>query len=335
MEKTLTAIRAIFIVLCGLGGWLVCFAVPEWDSYRVMGLVVGFLLGALAVLVDLLLKGFSLRGLSAITFGLAIGTLISWMVVSSPLFAFGDPVLLHLSRMGLFIFITYLCTVIALRGKDEFNLIIPYVRFVPQEVGSNLLIVDTSALIDGRIAKVCESGFLAGVLIIPQFVLNELQAVADSSDHLKQTRGRKGLSVLGELRRINQIEIRVVESDVSRKTDADAKLVFLAQSMKARLLTMDYNLGKLAEFHGVTVLNLGQLGKALMPVLAVGEQLDVELVKSGKEEGQAIGYLGDGSMVVVSLGRAHIGHRVVVEIASILPSAGGKMIFARFLRPSE
>lgn len=335
MQKTLLIIRAFFVLICALGGWLVCYAVVSWDEFREIGALIGFLIGALVVLVDFLLKGFSLRALSAISFGLAIGTLISWFVVSSPLFAFGDPVIVHMTRIGLFVIVTYLCTVIALRGKDEFNLIIPYVRFVPQEVEAQLVLIDTGVLIDGRISKVCACGFLSGALVLPQFILDELQGVADSEDPVRQARGRRGLDVLNELRRVRNIDIRIVESDVSRRGDVDAKLVFLAQSMKARLLTLDFNLAKLAEFHGVNCLNLGALSKALMPELAVGEHIEVELVKAGKEEGQAIGYLADGSMVVASQARSQVGRRVVVEIASILPSAGGKMVFARFLRGAD
>lgn len=331
VQKTLHVIRALFVLFCALGGWLVCYAVVDWDEYRGLGFVVGLLVGSLVVLVDLLLKGFSLRGLSAITFGLGIGTLVSWFITSSPLFAFGDPALIHLSRMTLFIVVTYLCTVIALRGKDEFNMIIPYVRFVPQEVETPLVIIDTSVLIDGRIAKVCESGFLPGSLVIPQFVLNELQSVADSQEPHKQARGRRGLDILNELRRVKHIDIRIVESDVSRRGDVDAKLVFLAQSMKARLLTLDYNLAKMAEFHGVAWLNLNTLGKALRPELVTGEILEVELTKAGKEEGQAIGYLDDNSLVVVNGGRPHIGRVVAVEILSVLPSSAGKMVFARLI----
>lgn len=332
MQKTIQAIRAIFIVLCTAGGWLVCYSIREWDSYRLLASAIGFLIGVLGVLVDMLLKGFSLRGLSAITFGLSIGMLISYMISASPLFASGDPEILYLARLALFIMATYLCTVIALRGKDEFNLVIPYVRFVPHEVDVPLVVVDTSALIDGRVARVCESGFLTAALVIPKFVLQELQSVADSSDPHKQSRGRHGLEVLNELRRIKHLDIRIVESEVSKRQDVDAKLVFLAQSMKAKLLTTDYNLAKMAEFHGVTWLNLSQLSKALRPELMVGETLEVELVRAGKEEGQGVGYLADGSMVVVNQSRQHLNHRVEAEIQSVLPSAGGKMIFARLIR---
>jgi len=335
MKKTLLAIRAVFVVLCAAGGWLVCYSIREWDQYRLLATLIGLLIGIFVVLIDVLLKGFSLRGLSALSFGLAIGVTLSFLISNSPLFAVGDPAILFLARLVLFIITTYLCTVIALRGKDEFNLVIPYVRFVPHEVDVPLVVVDTSALIDGRIARVCESGFLTAALVIPKFVLNELQAVADSTDLHKQARGRRGLEVLNELKRIRNLDIRIFESEVAKRQDVDAKLVFLAQSMKAKLLTTDYNLAKMAEFHGVPWLNLSNLAKALRPEIMVGETLEIELVRPGKEDGQGIGYLADGSMVVVNQSRNYIGHKVEVEIQSVLPSAGGKMIFARLLRLLE
>ncbi|MCB1105478.1 MAG: twitching motility protein PilT, partial [Cephaloticoccus sp.] len=153
MNKTLLAIRLVFILLCTAGGWLVCYAVTDWDDHRIVGLFVGFLIGVLVVLVDILLKGFSLRGLSAITFGLAVGALIAYLIGTSPLFDRADEQNIYLARLTLFLICTYLCTVIALRGKDEFNLVIPYVRFVPHEVDVPLIVVDTSVLIDGRISK--------------------------------------------------------------------------------------------------------------------------------------------------------------------------------------
>lgn len=329
MNKTLLPIRACFIALCASAGWLVCYSVADWDQYRGMAAFVGFSIGVLVVLTDLLLKGFSLRGLSAVSFGLLIGSLISYLLGTSPLFSRGDAQMIYLAQLGLFLVVTYLCTVIALRGKDEFNLVIPYVRFVPHEVDVPLVVVDTSALIDGRIAKVYEAGFLSAALVIPRFVLDELQSVADSTDPLKQTRGRRGLQVLSELRKVKNIDIRIPESEVSKRQDVDAKLVFLAQSMGAKILTTDYNLAKMAEFQGVAWLNLNLLARALRPELVVGESVEVELVKPGKEEGQALAYLEDGSMVVVSHSRHLLGQRVSVEVTSVLPSAGGKMVFAR------
>jgi uncharacterized protein YacL len=329
MNRTLFAIRAVFFILCGACGWLVCYAIRDWDAYRGMAVTIGLLIGALVILVDLMLKGFSLRGLSAISFGLGAGTLIAYLIGTSPLFSLGDPQTIYLAQLALFIICTYLCTVIALRGKDEFNLVIPYVRFVPHEVDVPLVVVDTSVLIDGRIARVCEAGFLNAALVIPQFVLTELQAVADSPDTHKQARGRRGLEVLNELRRLRHLDIRIPESEVSKRTDVDAKLVFLAQSMRAKLLTTDYNLAKMAEFHGVPWLNLNALAKSLRPELMIGESLEIDLVKPGKDEGQAVGFLEDGSMVIVADSRAFIGQRVGIEIMSVLPTGGGKMVFAR------
>jgi uncharacterized protein YacL len=329
MNKTLLPIRVIFMLLCAAAGWLVCYSSPDLDSYRSIGTFVGLSIGVLVVLVDVLLKGFSLRALSAVTFGLLVGTGIAMLIGASPLFEKADEQHIFLTRLALFLIITYLATVIALRGKDEFNLVIPYVRFVPQEVEQPLTVVDTSVLIDGRIARVCESGFLSTGLVIPRFVLNELRLVADSSDPHKQARGRRGLEVLNELRKIKNLDIRIIESEVAKRDDVDAKLVFLAQSMKAKLLTTDYNLAKMAEFHGVPWLNLNALAKSLRSELMLGEQIEVDLVKAGKEEGQAIGYVEDGSMVVVNGARQLVGRRVHAEIISVLPTAGGKMIFAR------
>jgi uncharacterized protein YacL len=342
MNKTLLPIRIVFIALCAAAGWLVQITVLAGEHYRMLPISVGLGIGVLVVLVDLMLKGFSLRALSAVTFGLGVGLLVAHMVSISPLLDVNpqrgdpmDPATIYLIRLSLFVVCPYLAAVIALRGKDEFNLVIPYVRFVPREVDVPLVVVDTSVLIDGRIARVCETGFLSATLVIPRFVLNELRAVADSTDPHKQARGRRGLEVLNELRKIKNLEISIPESEVTRREDVDAKLVFLAQSMRAKLLTTDYNLAKMAEFHGVPWLNLNSLAKSLRPELMLGERIEVDLVKPGKEEGQAIGFIEDGSMVVVGDGRPHIGHRIQVEIASVLPTAGGKMIFARRVGEGE
>jgi uncharacterized protein YacL len=333
MNKTLLPIRIAFTILCSASGWLLCYAIPQWDAYWLRAALIGLLIGVLVLLVDIMLKGFSLRGLSAISFGLAIGMLISFLISVSPLFEYAattDPQTVYLFRLALFLICSYLGTVIALRGKDEFNLVIPYVRFVPHEVDVPLVVVDTSALIDGRVAKICAAGFINAALVIPRFTLDELQRVADSPDPLRQARGRRGLDVLNELRRIKNLDLRIHESDVGKRQDVDAKLVFLAQSLRAKLLTTDYNLAKMAEFHGVQWLNLNQLSQALRQELSVGDMIEVDLVKPGKEEGQAVGFMEDGSMVVVGAARNLLGQRVSVEVTSVLPSAGGKLIFARF-----
>jgi uncharacterized protein YacL len=222
----------------------------------------------------------------------------------------------------------YLATVVALRGKDEFNLVIPYVRFNAQNVESPLVVVDTSALIDGRIAAICESRWFGYALIIPRFVLDELQAVADSSDASRKEKGRKGLEVLNRIRKMKHVDLRIHESDVPDRKAVDAKLVYLAESMKAKLLTTDYNLAKLAEFHSIEWLNITALVKALNQEVSVGTRISVELVRPGKDSGQAIGYLPDGSMLVVNNGRKWIGQEIRVEVDSVVPSSGGKMVFA-------
>lgn len=335
MDKTLLPIRLVFVALCAAAGWLICYTITDWDQQRGIALTVGLCIGLLVVLVDVMLKGFSLRGLSAVTVGIGFGTLIAYLVGNSPIFQEGDPKMIYLVRFALFLVCTYLAIVISLRGKDEFNLIIPYVRFVPHEVDVPLVVLDTSALIDGRIAKVCESGFLGSALVIPSFVLKELSAIADSSDPQRQARGRRGLEVLNQLKQIPRLDLRIVESDVVKREDFDAKLVFVAQSMKAKLLTTDYNLAKVAEFHNVQWLNLNALSKSLQPELMLGEPIEVELVKPGKDETQGVGFLADGSMVVVNGGRPHLGKRVRAEIISVMPSAGGKLVFARYVAAAD
>ncbi len=335
MNQTLLPIRIVFVALCAAAGWLLVYGDPALDSRRVWAVFIGLSIGVLVVLVDLMLKGFSLRGLSAISFGLVAGSLIAYLIGVSPLLEKGDPATIYLVRLALFIIVPYLGTVIALRGKDDFNLVIPYVRFVPHEVDVPLVVVDTSALIDGRIAKVCETQFLGAALIIPSFVLTELQAIADSADSVKQARGRRGLAVLNELRAIKHIDIRIHQSEVARRQDIEAKLVFIAQSLRAKLLTTDTNLAAMAKFQGVPWLNLHALEDALRPEMVIGESIAVDLVKIGKEDGQALGYLKDGSMVVVNNARAFVGKRVTAEIIGVLPSGGGKLVFANLLGEAE
>ncbi len=335
MNKTLLVIRILFIALCAVASWLVCYTVEEWDQRRTLAIFIGLSIGSLVVLVDMMLKGFSLRGLTAVTFGLGVGALIAWLISSSPLLNKGDQQTIYLVQLALFLICTYLGTVIALRGKDDFNLVIPYVRFVPHEVDVPLVVVDASALIDGRIAKICQTQFVGAALIIPTFVLDELQAIADSPEPVKQARGRRGLQVLNDLRAIKQLDIRILPSEVARRQDMEAKLVFLAQSMRAKLLTTDTNLATMAKFQGVSWLNLHALEAALRPELVIGESLAVELLRPGKEDGQALGYLPDGSMVVVNNGRAFVGRRVTAEIIGVMPSAGGKLIFANLLGEVE
>jgi uncharacterized protein YacL len=333
MNKTILIVRIFFLIVSLLACLLLSFTVKEWNLWAVI--FIGMSLAVLVILTDVLLEGFSLRGLSALTFGLAIGGLIAYLISNSPLFEplQGEPGLeqnLFLSQLCLYVVSMYLATVVALRGKDEFNLVIPYVRFSPQNVESSVAVVDTSALIDGRIAAICESHWFGYSLIVPRFVLDELQVVADSSEASRKEKGRKGLEVLNRLRKMKHVDLRIHESDVPTRNAVDSKLVYLAESMKAKLLTTDYNLAKLAEFHGIDWLNVTSLVKALNQEVSVGTRISVELVRPGKDAGQAIGYLPDGSMLVVNNGRQWIGQEIRVEVDSVVPSAGGKMVFATY-----
>jgi uncharacterized protein YacL len=331
MNRTIVIFRIFFLLVSLLGCVLMSYVVEDWGIWLVIS--VGMSVAALVILTDVLLKGFSLRGLSAVTFGLMIGGVIAFLLSSSPLFEplETDPELaetLFLVRLSLYVISMYLATVVALRGKDEFNLVIPYVRFSAENVESSIVVVDTSALIDGRIAAICESHWFGYALVIPRFVLDELQLVADSTDASRKEKGRKGLDVLTRLRKMKHLDLRIHESDVPDRQAVDAKLVYLANSMRAKLLTTDYNLAKLAEFHSVEWLNITPLIKALNQEVSVGTRLSVELVRPGRDGGQAIGYLPDGSMLVVNNGRKWVGREVRVEVDSVVPSSGGKMVFA-------
>jgi uncharacterized protein YacL len=329
MQQTLLIMRIFFFALCLFGSWLITVVSPDLDPVTVV--VVGAGIGMLVILTDIYLKGFSLSGFTALTFGLGLGLLFSQLLSTSPLF---EPLedadlggLLFLVRLVMTVTLMYLGAVIALRGRDEFYMVIPYVRFHPKFSESPTVIVDTSALIDGRIEAICRARWLTQGLVIPSFVLQELQGIADSNDSKRRERGRRGLKVLNELKKMN-LDLRIHEVDMDDRSKVDEKLLLLASSMRARLLTTDYNLAQLAQFKGIEWLNLNELSKALLPQPEVGSRFEVELIREGKEASQAVGYLRDGSMVVVNHGRSRIGETVEVEITSVIPSAGGKMVFA-------
>ncbi|WP_287155258.1 PIN/TRAM domain-containing protein [Candidatus Solincola tengchongensis] len=189
-------------------------------------------------------------------------------------------------------------------------------------------ILDTSAIVDGRIADICQTGFLEGQLVVPRFVLNELQAVADSEDPLKRNRGRRGLEVLNALQRQERVEVRIEEADFPELSGVDAKLVALAKALNLPIMTTDFNLNKIAELQGVRVLNVNELANSLKPVVLPGETLTLTLIREGKEPGQGVGYLDDGTMVVVEGGKRHIGKEVRTVVTSTLQTAAGRMIFA-------
>jgi uncharacterized protein YacL len=190
-------------------------------------------------------------------------------------------------------------------------------------------ILDTSVIIDGRISDICDTGFLEGILVIPNFVLNELQMIADSADSIKRNRGRRGLDILNKMQKDQSIMVKISDMDFPDIHEVDAKLVRLAKVMKAKIITNDFNLNKVAEFHGVPVLNINLLSNALKPVVLPGEEMKVNLIKEGKDQNQAIGYLDDGTMVVVENGRRRMNEEVPVIVTSVLQTTAGRMIFTR------
>lgn len=190
-------------------------------------------------------------------------------------------------------------------------------------------ILDTSVIIDGRIADICKSGFVEGTLLIPGFVLEELRHIADSSDVLKRNRGRRGLDILNRIRKELDVKVKIYEKDFDDIQEVDSKLVRLAQVLEGDIVTNDYNLNKVAELQGVKVLNINELANAVKPVVLPGEEMIVQVIKDGKETGQGIGYLDDGTMIVVEGGRRYIGQTISVLVTSVLQTAAGRMIFAK------
>ena len=344
MGSTLNAIRIFFFLLCISGSYVSTLVIPGCETHFLRTTFIGDGLGALVILTDILLKGFSLRGLSAVTFGLFIGWLAGYFITNSPVFDvsvtnFDDAHAVYLQnffigRIAIFAVLMYLGAVIALRGKDEFNLVIPYIRFVPHGVDVPLAVADASALIDGRIVGIAESKFLGHALIIPQFVVDELHFIADSRDPQRRSRGRRGLETIAKLKELSHVDLRIHESTIEDYRKVDAKLVFLAHSLKAKILTTDYNLAQLAELQNIEWLNITTLAKVLAPETNAGETLEVELMKAGKEPGQAIGYLADGAMVVVEDAASEIGSIVTIQVNNIHSSSSGKMVFGSLKEPT-
>jgi uncharacterized protein YacL len=327
---TLWVIRIFFLSLCTLAGYAISALNPDLiKGGTVAGLFIGFGLGGFMIAIDEMVKGFSLRAFSAATFGLLLGTIVAWMLDQSKLFNFVPPEKMFPVRLALFLSFGYIGMVLAMRGnKEDFYLIIPFVRFTPHNKPENLLLLDTSTIIDGRIADLIEANFLEGVIVVPRFVLRELQQIADSSDPIRRARGRRGLEMLNRIQRNTRNEVKIHESDIPDETEVDTKLVRLAHSLSARLFTNDYNLGKIAELQNVPYVNISELAKVLKPVILPGETISLRIVREGKDKGQGIGYLNDGTMVVVNQSQHLIGQQVTVQVLSLLQTGAGVIVFA-------
>lgn len=305
-------------------------------EHRVATFVLMMLISQSFTAADVLIRSKKIESVSAMYFGLLIGFLLSYlfMIAVGPILRtyapprenWGTPV----ATMTLLTF-TYMSVSLILQTKDDFRFIIPYVEFAKEVKGGRPLVIDTSALIDGRITDVVETRIIDAEMVIPSFVLKEVQDIADSSDKGRRTRGRRGLDVLTKLQGIAHAEVsmREVDDSDSKGTSVDQRLVKLAKEIGGRIVTNDFNLNKVASVQGVDVINLNDVASALRPRYLPGDHLLVRVQREGESPGQGVGYLDDGTMVVCEQAQQHIGSDIEAVVTSVLQSSAGRMIFAR------
>ena len=318
-------VRILFI----MGAIIIGYQSGDAQNAAFLGAFIGGLTGLVIILCEMGMRRISLRGLSSAVFGLILGLIMAKLVGDAFSVVSVAEGVVSFIRVTLTLVFCYLGLIMGLRGKDEFNLIIPYVRLRREGQTEEVNILDTSIIIDGRIQDICKTKFLEGKIIIPRFVLNELQQIADSTDPIKRQRGRRGLDILHNLQTEIGADIVINEEDFPETKEVDAKLVKLAKLLEAKVLTVDFNLNRIATLQGVKVLNINELANALKPVVFPGEKMQIKLIKEGKEYNQAVGYLEDGTMVVVEEGRRLIGQEVRVVVTSVLQTQAGRMIFTK------
>jgi uncharacterized protein YacL len=329
----LIILRAIFVLVAA--GLTISFidakVVPEASPQLVWAVFGGLVFLSLVIIgLDMAFRKKQLATITAVSFGMIVGLALAWALSFALLplgiDRFGRPIQLVLSAV-----MCYTCISVLLQTRDDFRFIIPYVEFVREVKGRKPCVLDTSVVIDGRIADVVEAHIFDGQIIMPKFVIAELQAIADSSDRLRRGRGRRGLDILNRLRNNSEIELVIYERDLPEFAglSVDLKLVALAKHLQGKLVTNDYNLNKVAKLQGVQVINLNDLANALKPVFLPGERIEVRVVKAGEEPGQGIGYLEDGTMVVIEAARDHINHTVSVAVTSVLQTSAGRMVFGK------
>lgn len=355
----LHALRTLFILLMGAVGWYYVQHPTQFlgrFTWLVMG--VALAVSVFTVCVDILSPRRKLAVFSGAFFGLVVGLFIAYalsfvvrlvieqqMVVPADVTARIDRDQFLARRETVIDFVnlliglttSYLAISFILQTKDDFRFIIPFVEFAKQTRGSRPMLLDTSVLIDGRIADIASTGILESQLVVPRFVLDELQHVADSADKLKRNRGRRGLDVLARLQSDKRLEVVLYDGnprDDSGDADVDAKLLLLARELSARVLTNDFNLNKVAQLRGVDVININQLANAVKPVVLPGERMSVRIVKAGDQPGQGVGFLDDGTMVVIEQGRGHLNEEVDFTVTSALQTSAGKMVFGRLADPA-
>jgi uncharacterized protein YacL len=331
-------IRIFFLLLCSAAGIAVAEVRAEYagPNAAIFGFLIGFGFGGLLIAIDEMLKGFSLRSFSATSVGLAFGLTIAYLVDHSGIFENAEHKTRWLIQLAMFLGFSYIGIILAMRSnKEDFSLIIPYIRFSPQNKPDNILLLDTSVIIDGRIADLIETGIVEGLIVVPRFVLRELQQIGDSNDPIRRARGRRGLDMLNRLQRSTICEVKIHDGDFPEEKEVDAKLVQLARHLNARLYTNDFNLRKIAELQSVKCVNIHDAAKALKTVLLPGEIFRLKVVREGKEKDQGVGYMPDGTMVVVNRGHALIGQEVEVEVQSLLQTGAGVIVFAEAKGPNH
>jgi uncharacterized protein YacL len=322
----LFALRLLFVLIFSVACWFFRpFGLNQWTAAGC-----GAIASALIIFFELRVRALSLRRLIGAVIGSLLGitgAFLFSLVLGNSL---PDGRTRSLLQLGVLLLMTYIGLVVGASKGDLLNLAALGGLFSGERASKrNTKVIDTSAVIDGRIADIAETGFLEGVLIIPEFILRELQMVADSSDSSKRQRGRRGLDVLQRMRGNSQITVQIAEEDFPHVKEVDLKLIELAKQLEAKIVTNDFNLNKVAQVRGVSVLNINDLANSLRPVVLPGEKMRVVIMKEGKEFDQGVGYLDDGTMVVVDHARRLIGRSVEIAVTSVLQTASGKMIFGR------
>jgi uncharacterized protein YacL len=339
----LVIFRVLFLLVI-LAVWFVSISSPSVaeranppDFYAIFYSGLG--LAVFAFFLDILTPKKSLAALAGVFFGLLVGMFISWALAPvldmiNDVFRIGlSPTAIRAVKWMMGVCICYLVISIVIRTKDDVRFVVPYVEFAKQTKGARPIIVDTSAIIDGRIADLCQGRVFDSPVLVPRFVLNELQFISDSADKLKRTRGRRGLDVLDRMQKNETIDVEIEETtlvEVDEATGVDQKLVVLAKHRNGRLVTTDYNLSRVANLRDIDVININDLANSLKTIAIPGENMQVKIIKPGEEADQGIGYLDDGTMVVVEGARNKIGKDLEISITSSIQTSAGKMIFGKF-----
>ncbi|GBD95819.1 MAG TPA: PIN domain-containing protein [Nitrospirae bacterium] len=322
--------RAIFFLVFVAGGYAI--GLREGADYQ--GILWGAGIGLIALILEYVLTmvgfGTVIGGLAGLSIGLLFAKLIYFPLRT--IFTSMDGTYIGLVFNALF---GYSGLLLGLRAGKDFTLSNIIKAFRSRAEEGYAKVIDTSVIIDGRIVDVCEAGFIEGTFIIPQFILQELQHIADSTDSLRRTRGRRGLDILHKIQKMTTITVKIVDEDFPQIKEVDAKLVALARMMGAKIITNDFNLNKVAELQGVTVLNLNELANAVKPVVLPGERMNIFIAKEGKESSQGVGYLDDGTMVVVDNARRRINQQTDVIVTSVLQTTAGRMIFAKLKEDAD